>query len=93
MKDREKGASDIFGAVRKADICGGRDVLTLRGRCELTVCGCRRILLYSEERIKLLMHEYILVISGRELFCPSFKAGAVRVDGVIEGVSLEGAEK
>lgn len=73
-------------------LCKG-DMLELRGRENLLVRGCRKILLYTTEEIRLLLCEYILVVRGKGLYCASYYAGAVCVDGVISSLEMEERER
>lgn len=73
-------------------ICKG-DMLELRGRENLLVRGCRKILLYTDEEIRLLLCEYVLVIKGRRLYCASYYAGAVCIDGIISSLEIEDKER
>ncbi len=82
-----KRLGDMLGVN---EICGTEDSLTARGKRELTICGCRGILLYSTEKIRLLMHGFVLVICGQDMYCASYYNGAVRVDGEIRSIEFEG---
>lgn len=83
MKKRSKMGERIRRTLELDEIIDPRDRIELRGLRELTVNGCTKILFYSECEIKLSLREYVLTIRGEELYCASFYAGAVRVDGVI----------
>ena len=92
MKDKDNEKKSVRECIRRAleieDInCG--DLLELRGREDLTVSGCKKILAYTESEIRLLLCEYILVIRGTGLSCASYYAGAVRVEGKISSLTLE----
>lgn len=87
LQDRIKRALELDEIVCRAD------ALELRGRENLTVRGCRRILLYTEEEIRLLLCEYVLVIKGRRLYCSSYYTGALRVDGIISALEIEEKER
>ncbi len=88
---KKRELMDVFG--EKLDIprelLPGGFALSLSGREELTVRGCRRILAYSEERIVLLLGKTALAIQGRRLLCSAFEAGAVVVKGSIDTLSFE----
>lgn len=92
MRKRGRGAEKIARFIGADEIYGGSDLLTLAGRGDLTASGCRRILLYGKEKIRLLMDGYILEISGSELYCTSYFRGAVRVEGEIFSLRLEGRD-
>ncbi len=64
-----------------------------RGQTNVTVYGCRRILLYTPRRICLLVGKRPLSVLGQGLICSAFCAGAVTVRGEIRGVEYaEGTE-
>lgn len=62
--------------------------LTLAGERELTVRGCKRILLYGESCIALSVGNTALRVMGSELYCTAFSAGCVTVTGRITGLLL-----
>ena len=63
-----------------------RERVTMDGQCRVTVYGCLRILVYSPTEIRLMLAKEELSVLGRELYCSSFSAGAVTVEGLIGGV-------
>ena len=75
-----------YGAAVSAHAFG----VTLRGRREAVVTGCRRILRYGKEEMILALSKGQLRVCGKELFCYSFEGGAVTLRGVIDAVLLEG---
>lgn len=87
LQDRIKTALELDDVICRAD------ALELRGRENLTVRGCRRILLYTEEEIRLLLCEYVLVIKGERLYCSSYYEDALRVDGIISALEIEEKER
>ena len=100
MKEKDRD-----GAVRRTvrdkirhgleldDVLCASDMLEVRGRETLTVRGCRKILLYTAREIRLRLCEYVLVIKGEGLYCASYYAGAVRVDGEISSLEFETKEE
>ncbi len=64
-------------------------LIVLRGQHELTVYGCRKILLYTPPEIRLSMRKRQLCIFGKALSCTSFSGGAVTVEGMIEAIRYE----
>ena len=98
MKNKERtGSGSLKDKVARGlgveDMVCGADMLEMRGRGDLTVRGCRKILLYTAQEIRLLLCEYVLVIKGEGLYCASYYAGAVRVDGEIASLEFEGKER
>ena len=64
--------------------------LSLSGRRELTVWGCRRILTYGTDRIGLLLGGGLaLTVEGEGLLCTVFRAGSVTVEGSVEALRFE----
>lgn len=71
------------------DILEGGMRVELRGRQSLLVHGCRRIIEYSPTGLRLQMKGCILCVTGERLVCHSYLAGAVGVEGRIDGVCFE----
>lgn len=67
-----------------------KNLIVLRGQGSATVYACRKILLYSPERIELRVGKSTVVLRGRGLICSAFTGGAVAVKGLILGISFEG---
>jgi sporulation protein YqfC len=68
-------------------LCGGC-FLELHGRNQLSVRGCRRIVLYTPTKIILKMKKDMLAVCGKRLSCVTYLAGAVTVEGLIDSVSF-----
>ena len=64
----------------------GRERATVEGKRRVTVYGCRKILVYSPREIRLQLAKEELGVVGEGLYCSSFSAGIVTVEGVIGGV-------
>lgn len=64
-----------------------RELIVWRGRCGVTVHGCRRILQYSPIEIRLALGKEALSIEGERLYCNSFGAGSVSVEGDVRSIS------
>ncbi len=62
--------------------------LALSGQRELTLWGCQRILSYSAEEIVLSVGARTLRVTGKELLCTAFGAGAVTVTGEIDTLAF-----
>ena len=71
------------------EVLPGGFSLSMTGEREVTVRGCRRILLYREDRVELALRGRVLAVTGRALYCTAFSAGTVTVVGKIQGVLLE----
>ncbi len=66
-------------------LCGGLRI-ELRGRNTLLVHGCLKILQYTSEEMQLALRGCVLRVTGERLICHTYLAGAVGVEGKINGV-------
>ncbi len=71
------------------DLLEGEFRLELRGSREMYICGCKKILEYSEERIVIRAKLFNVVIEGHELECASFHCSGIVVEGSIKSIDLE----
>ena len=72
---------------------GGFSVL-ISGRGSLTVRGCRRILQYGTDCIRLRLNgRQTISICGADLLCSAFEAGLAIVEGSVQSVSFEEEKK
>lgn len=74
------------------DIVSG-GLIELRGRCEMTVGGCRRIEKYSDGEIILRLADCSVSIKGRALSCTAYFADTVGISGYINGVIFTDTEE
>jgi sporulation protein YqfC len=74
-----------------ADLTSGMS-LEMRGRNELLLCGCREILCYSPERIKLTQCGYCISIDGRRLTMTSYSDSRISIRGEIDRIDYCGGE-
>ncbi len=74
-----------------AELCEGEMRVEMRGRSSLLVHGCRRILDYSPELLRLGMKECVMCIKGENLLCQAYLAGAVGIEGKIFELRFEEA--
>lgn len=81
--DRIKSLADIPGEL------GNGFYLQMRGEHQLIVSGCRKILEYSPQRIRLAIKGFSLVICGEGLVCSSYFERAVGIEGIICCISLD----
>lgn len=63
-----------------------RELVILRGRRGATVYGCRKILAYSPREILLSLGREAVLVEGERLYCSSFTASTVTVEGDVRGV-------
>ena len=81
---RRYGAHALFGE---------RERITLEGGRRAVVYGCMAIVVYSPCEIRLrLSHEELSVV-GERLYCSSFSAGTVTVEGNVGGVLYRSYQK
>ena len=78
----------LHRAVRHFSAGALSGMTVLYGNQSATVRGCRRILFYSPERIRLALGEREIDLCGRGLRCVSFAGGTVCVEGTVEMVTL-----
>ncbi len=64
------------------------EMTVLYGNRRATVRGCRKILSYAPEEIRLLLRGRELCLRGRELCCVSFAGGSATVEGILTAVEL-----
>ena len=93
MRKKEKLGKRIIHSLDIDEFALPRDTLEMRGTNELTVREVGRFLHYSESEIRLSLREYILKISGENLYCSTFLAGVVRVNGEIKNLEIEKRER
>lgn len=87
MSEREKqGFKQKLAARYGASSQKGRGTVVLQGQSGVTVYDCRKILQYSPKEIRLSVAKRTLSVTGERLFCPSFSAGTVTVEGYVTGV-------
>lgn len=75
------------------DAVSGESRVEIRGRGEIRVSGCGKILLYTPEKIAVRLCDSVLVILGKQLLCVSFSAGEVGIEGRIYSVLYEEDER
>lgn len=69
------------------------DVITLYGDRRAVVRGCRKILSYAPEEIRIALGKRSVRLLGKELRCVAFAAGSTTVEGLIRSVSFEVVSK
>ena len=95
----KKRAAGGFAAILSAkydiqtELMAGGCHLELRGRSSLAVGGCRGIIEYSPDSVRLRLHKSILSIRGERLVCDSYTFGELHVCGHINAIEFEDREK
>ncbi len=96
-KGTETGASVLrkpFGKrCENRGVDPNRSTVVLRGSRGATVYGCRKILLYTPQKISLKLSRDVLTVFGKGLYCTAFCAGTVNLAGEIGQVRFEGVFK
>ena len=94
-RGEKRGLAELLACEQDipAEILCGGCYLELRGRNQLSVRGCRRIVLYTPTRIILKMKKELLSVCGKRLSCVAYLAGTVTVEGLIDSVSFLRGER
>lgn len=71
-----------------ADVLVGGLTLELRGRGELYISGCRRILYYSTECISLALRDSVLTVEGCRLSCTTYYSSQVGICGRVDSIAF-----
>ncbi len=86
LKDRLASKLGISNDI----VSGG--LIELRGRCEMTVGGCRKIEKYSDKEIILRLSDCSAAIRGKKLSCVAYFADTVGINGYINSVMFTNTE-
>ncbi|MBO5280676.1 MAG: YabP/YqfC family sporulation protein [Clostridia bacterium] len=70
-----------------SDLANG-NLVEIRGRGSVSVCGCRKILLYSHDRIELEGKEFDTVIVGKRLEFTGFGDKCAEVCGLVDRIEF-----
>lgn len=65
----------------------------LRGRTNVVVHGCREILLYTTEEVRLRLRGCVVCVRGAGLYCTAYHTGTADIDGQITSVGFEDLEE
>ncbi|MBE6530233.1 MAG: hypothetical protein E7680_06530 [Ruminococcaceae bacterium] len=69
------------------------DVIMIYGNRRAVIRGCRKILSYEPDEIRILLGKRSVRVSGKDLRCVSFAVGSTTVEGRIRSVSFEENQK
>ncbi len=95
MKKKEKNRERIPLSLK---LCERFDLPTdiraslsmeITGNSEAVIWGCRSILVYTEELIRLETREKDIVIEGEGLGCPAYGGGSIVISGRFRRISYE----
>ena len=68
------------------DLTNGNFV-EIRGNSNVCVHGCKKILLYTTEEVRVRLTGCVLSVSGNDLYCTAYHSGNIEIDGIINSVS------
>ncbi|MBQ8207418.1 MAG: YabP/YqfC family sporulation protein [Clostridia bacterium] len=63
--------------------------LEITGRNEASICGCRRIAVFTPELIRLEMKDFDLIFEGDALNCPAYGGGRIVLAGIFKSITYE----
>ncbi len=82
MKRKNVARDDSFSALTE-DIFGDGPFVELRGRQQISVQGCKKILLCTDTEVVLRLRDTDLHLEGNALRCTTYFSGVVSVHGEI----------
>ena len=62
-------------------------LVEIRGTSNVCIHGCKRILLYTTEEVRVRLNGCVLCVLGNNLYCTAYHSGNIEVDGSISSVS------
>lgn len=83
----------LFGIPADAVGLSNGFMAELRGKSSVNVRGCRRILTYSPEVMRLDTRDGIVIVMGEELTCTAYFSDLVGIEGRIGGICFEAFAK
>lgn len=95
MKKKEQGAERLSIGERLNKSLGfPAELITpasvsLNGRNEAVVCGCRRIADFSEDLIRLEMRDFDVIFEGEGLGCPAYGGGKIVITGLFKSLTYD----
>lgn len=70
------------------DMANG-SLVEIRGRGSVSVCGCRKILLYSHDKIELESKDFDTVIIGKKLEFTGFGDKSAEICGLVDRIEFK----
>ena len=70
------------------DILPGGSYVEIRGRSNLLIRGCKKILKYSTDEIVIATRKDIFAVRGAALTCISYLAGAIGIEGRVDSIEF-----
>ncbi len=71
------------------DLLEGGMRVEIRGREAMLIHGCKKILVYTPQSMRLKMKDCCICITGDRLICHTYLAGAVGIEGKIISLCYE----
>ena len=81
------------GAELSPDSLAGEPRIELRGKNQLFIGGCRRIITYSPTLISLAVKGDELSVVGERLVCTAYHGGSISIEGAISSLSFMGEKR
>ena len=72
----------------KDGVSGGESSAFLRSAKEITVCGCKKVLHYAPETVRLLLTDGIMEISGEGITAATYFGREIKLSGKLDTVKL-----
>ena len=90
-KKKNRGGLREFLSVKTelpSDLLCGGFRLEVRGRNQIFLTGCRRILKYSSEEMIMSVKGFSVSVRGERLVCSTYHAGNISIDGFVKSVNF-----
>lgn len=89
-KQKKERLRDIFrGGAEELERTVLAPQLQLSGNLELFVEGCKEVLEYDDNRIRLRLPKQVLIVTGQRLSIPEYGASAITIRGSIQSIEWE----
>ncbi len=87
-KEVKRGITEYLSSVSElpSDAMSGEVRIELRGRYQLFITGCRKIIKYSPTLMILAVKGDKLSVGGERLVCTSYHGGTIAIEGKIISV-------
>ena len=79
-------------AVLPSDLLCDGFRLEIRGRNQIFISGCRRIIKYSPNEMIMAIKGFSVSVQGQRLVCSTYHAGTISIDGFVTDVVFIDAE-
>lgn len=72
----------------RSGITGCESSAFLRSSTEITVCGCKKVLHYAPDTVRLLLSDGIMEISGENITASTYFGREIKLSGKLRTVTL-----